>query len=221
MNDKHDLIVDAVLDSLSNTLDIYCSWIQTAVSTGKDPYLASYRNFNEEIYDDMSRMRKNHPLFKTVVGFGNKLVISNLSMDGVYGMNVFEKAGYHSLIAVPITTYKVLGIMGAVDRKKSRFNSDFTQLFAVVANLVGVALSKDMKTQVLVSEKDVRTIVDNPISRTEKRSQKENKDIIIRRQSNDSDKSISDRLEYLKRHNRKMGTFRKSHNQFMNNINLI
>ena len=153
----------------------------------------------------------SHPLYKEVVGLGNKLMISNLSMDGAYKMTVFEKAGFHSLIAVPITTYKVLGIMGAADRKKGRFNNDFTQLFALVANLVGVTLSKNTKAQLPVFKEDSLPVIDNLDSTKKRSSKKETKLMIDNRISNDYDESPDNRLDTFHRHDRKMDHFRQSH----------
>ena len=62
----------------------------------------------------------NHNLAREVVGLGNKVIITNISMNGSYSMAMFEKAGFYSLIAVPITTYKILGIMGAAYKSRKR-----------------------------------------------------------------------------------------------------
>lgn len=101
----------------------------------------------------MTHMSKDHPLFREVLGLGNRIIIPNLCMDGAYGMSVFEKAGFCSLVAVPITTYKVLGILGAADKKKRRFGNDIAQLLSVIASLVGVSLTKTSIMQPVLPEK--------------------------------------------------------------------
>jgi len=106
----------------------------------------------------MTHMNKDHPLFREVLGLGNRIVIPNLSLDGAYGMSVFEKAGFCSLVAVPITTYKVLGILGAADIKKRRFGNDIAQLLSVIASLVGVSLTKTTIMQKELSEKTVAPV---------------------------------------------------------------
>lgn len=78
------------------------------------------------------------------MGLGNRVVIRNLSKNVNYGMEMFEEAGFHSLIAVPIMTYKVLGIMGVAYRSRKKFDNEFPQLIAVIASLVGMALNKEM-----------------------------------------------------------------------------
>jgi hypothetical protein len=101
----------------------------------------------------MTHMNKDHPLFREVLGLGNRIVIPNLSLDGAYGLSVFEKAGFCSLVAVPITTYKVLGILGAADEKKRKFGNDIAQLLSVIASLVGVSLTKTSIMQKALPEK--------------------------------------------------------------------
>ena len=101
----------------------------------------------------MTHMNKDHPLFREVLGLGNRIVIPNLCMDGAYGMSVFEKAGFCSLVAVPITTYKVLGILGAADGKKRRFSNDIAQLLSVIASLIGVSLTKTNIMQKVLPER--------------------------------------------------------------------
>ena len=77
-------------------------------------------------------------------------------MDNRYGMEFFKKAGFSSLIAVPIVTYKVLGIIGAAYREKRGFSNDFSQLFSVIANLVGMALNRTMITEHVTLSEDTR-----------------------------------------------------------------
>lgn len=115
----------------------------------------------------MTHMNKDHPLFREVLGLGNRIVIPNLSLDGAYGLSVFEKAGFCSLVAVPITTYKVLGILGAVDEKKRKFDNDIAQLLSVIASLVGVSLTKTNIMQKALPEKTGEPADSNPHIDTE------------------------------------------------------
>lgn len=156
LTDKNNLIVESALDSLSENLGVDCSWVQLTNTVSNELYLASSRNFTQEIRREMAQMDINHYLAQEVVGLGNKIVIPYLSMDGSYGMSVFEEAGFQSLIAVPITTYKVLGIMGAAYRIKRKLDNDFSELFAVIANLLGMALNKDTMTEHAIPPEDNR-----------------------------------------------------------------
>jgi transcriptional regulator with GAF, ATPase, and Fis domain len=163
VSDKQEFIVETALDSLMETLDIHCSWIQLSGQSGTNPYLASQRNFTEDILHDMTHMDKAHPLFLEVLGMGNRIVIPDLSLDGAYGMSAFEKAGFCSLVAVPITTYKVLGILGAADKKKRRFGNDIAQLLSTIASLVGVSLTKTGIAQKSLPEKNRSPMPSEPL----------------------------------------------------------
>ena len=106
------------------------------------------------MYREMAQVDMNHHYSKEVVGLGNKIIIPDLSMDGSYGMSMLKRAGFISLIAVPITTYKVLGVMGAAYKVRKKFGNDFPQLFAVIANLVGMSLNKSMINEYTRSPED-------------------------------------------------------------------
>jgi len=188
---------------------------------------------------EMTHMSKDHPLFREVLGLGNRIVIPNLCMDGAYGMSVFEKAGFCSLVAVPITTYKVLGILGAADKKKRRFGNDIAQLLSVIANLLGVSLTKTGIMQPALLEKtkipdepdfkpeiDISPdILNNTIPHREKSRPVENeitpektRDLLSddytvapRKHSHRVTRDTDEKSETFVRHARKMGRFREQH----------
>ena len=212
VSDKPEFILETTLDCLSETLDISCSWVHLAGKTGKNPNLVSQRNFTEDIFHEMTRMNKSHPVFKEVVGLGNRIVIPNLSLDGAYSMGAFEKAGFFSLVAVPITTYKVLGILGVADKKKRRFGNDFAQLLSVIGNLVGVSLTRITVPQESPPEKVQPprfSEAEHPASRTKQ----------MRETAADGDSEyhdskqdlVNEKLEIFNRHAQKMGRFRRHH----------
>jgi hypothetical protein len=176
------------------------------------PYLASYRNFTADILHEMNYMDSGSILYREVVGLGNKIVIPNLSVDNSYGITAFSKAGFSSLAVVPITTYKVLGIMGAADKKKRRFDNDLTQLLATIANLVGVALSTNSTNHQSVPENNHTAVSREQNARIDKkRSISENRPLKKTNPAKDSQKSLDDKLESFHRHARQMGAFRKQH----------
>jgi hypothetical protein len=55
---------------------------------------------------------------------------------------MFAEAGFITLIAVPIITYRVQGIMGIVYRTRKSLTKDDTDLVTAVASIMGLALSK-------------------------------------------------------------------------------
>lgn len=193
-------------------MGIDCSWIQLANSVSKELFLASCRNFTPKMHREMARMDLDHYCGKEVVGLGNRIIIPNLSRDGSYGMAMFERAGFRSLIVVPIKTYKVLGILGAAYRERTKFSKDYSQLFTVIANLVGMALNKN-------------TIIEharppaNSLQSSKKRIIKINKKgtsgkgiaVVDDRTNINYVLNGEDRHEAFEEHVHKMGAFRKSH----------
>ena len=187
----------------------------------------------------MTHMNKDHPLFQEVLGMGNRIVIPNLSLDGAYGLSVFEKAGFYSLVAVPITTYKALGILGAADEKKRKFSSDIAQLLSVIASLVGVSLTKTSIMQKALPEKtgkpaepepyiDTETkldITEDPLAHhetvqpvdievaPEKEPEYRPADGIPadRKPTRRAIRNVEEKTEAFSRHARKMGRFREYH----------
>ncbi len=90
----------------------------------------------------MNLLDRDHRFIHEVIGLGHKIVIHSLSRDGKYNIPVFKKSGFRSLLAVPIMTYRIHGILGMAFRSRMKFNEDFTQLCDVIANLIGMSLHK-------------------------------------------------------------------------------
>ena len=103
---------------------------------------------------EMATIDLEHRLSNEIIGLGHRVVIPNLSRDGRYDISFLKKAGFYSLIAVPIMTYRVHGMMGLAFRVRRRFDKDFTDLIAVIANLLGMALNKSaLHKQIVPKEK--------------------------------------------------------------------
>jgi len=174
--------------------------------------LVSSRNFTQEIYRALSQMDINHYCVKEIVGLGNRVVIPNLTMDGRYGLAVFEEAGFSSLIAVPIVTYKVLGIMGAAYRSRKKFSNDFTQLIAVIASLVGMALNKDVIPEYAILPKDSAQSDSKPGMRTIANHDSEERIVLTGETvAINSIRLPENEQTAFRKHGKKMNTFRKLH----------
>lgn len=212
LTDKYNLIIEAALDSLSETLGIDCSWIHLVNPGSDELHLASFRNFTPEIQHEMAQIDMNHYFAREVVGLQNKITIPYLSADNNSAITMFRRAGFGSLIAVPITTYKVLGILGAAYRRRRKFNDDFSQLFAVIANLVGMALNKNTITEHTMPSEDSRQsgsgLSMNPDN---KGDTKVDISIIDEKVTVNYINRMEDGQEAFQKHVRRMGTFRKSH----------
>ncbi|MFC1913850.1 GAF domain-containing protein [Chloroflexota bacterium] len=204
--------MEAALDSLTQVLGTDCSWIQLAKPVNNELKLISSRNFTHEIHHEMSQMDINHYFVKEVVGLGNRVIIPNLSMDGSYGMAVFEKAGFYSLVAVPITTHKILGIIGAAYKSRKRFSNDFPQLLAVIANLIGMALKKNVIAENKIPPEDsLKSSSELRMKTNSKAEDKEGSAIIEQKTGVNCIRQVEDEPEAFQEHVRIMNAFRKSH----------
>jgi transcriptional regulator with GAF, ATPase, and Fis domain len=131
-----------------------CCWVQLVTLGSKKLPLAASRGFTPAMRREMAAIDLEHRLSNEIIGLGHRVIIPNLSRDGRYDISFLKKAGFYSLIAVPIMTYRVHGMMGLAFRVRRRFDKDFTDLIAVIANLLGMALNKSaLHKQIMPKEK--------------------------------------------------------------------
>jgi GAF domain-containing protein len=174
--------------------------------------LVSSRGFTNEIQREMTLMNMNHYFGNEIVGLGHKIIIPNLSQDGSHGMAIFERAGFRSLIAVPIMTYKIHGTMGAAYRDRKRFSHDFPQLLVVIANLLGMALSKCMPEEQTIETEDRLQRNNTPRTKVSKKGTIQEKDTIANEVVDiNCTPQNEDRNKIFQIHADKMSAFRKSH----------
>ncbi len=164
---------------------------------------------------EISSFGLEHSFNHEIVGLGHKIIIPNLSKDGNYGISLFEKAGFCSLVAVPIMTYRIHGVLGAAYKVRKRVGGDFSDLLAVIASLIGMSLNKSMlHKRTTVKEKPSGT--GNPlplelsaISSDNKSTAVEPEEIVDTRMGHqiDTKKNSEDFQEHI----RKMKAFYRSH----------
>ena len=175
-------------------------------------YLVSSRNFTHEMHNEMAQMDINHHYGKEVVGLGNRIIIPDLGKYGSHGLSVFERAGFRSMIAVPITTYKVLGIMGAAYRRKTESSTEFFQLFTVIANLVGMALNRN--EYAIPLNNSLKSSSKLSIKTHDNGNIEEGISVIDEKTTINNTLCTKDRRKGFQKHIDKMSTFRKSHEQY-------
>jgi transcriptional regulator with GAF, ATPase, and Fis domain len=148
------------LDTLAQVLDIECCWVQTIDARQRSLDLAAERGFTSAMQAEMSGMDMAHVFTKQVVGLGDEIVIPNLSQDGRYGLASFRAAGYKWLVAAPLMTYRVHGVLGIASRRKKILRKDTAELVLVIAGLIGNALNKaGLSRQAPISGKPEQTVV--------------------------------------------------------------
>jgi transcriptional regulator with GAF, ATPase, and Fis domain len=200
------------MDLLSEFLGVHCCWVQLLNPLSRNLRLVSSRGFTNEIQREMTIMNMNHRFSNEIVGLGHKIIIPNLSRDGRYGMAIFERAGFRSLIAVPIMTYKIHGTMGAAYRDRKRFSHDFSQLLAVIASLLGMALSKCTPEEQSIKTEDRIQRNDTPRTKVSQKGTIQEKDTIVNEVADiNGTPQDEDRDKIFQIHADKMSAFRKSH----------
>jgi signal transduction protein with GAF and PtsI domain len=142
LSNEPQKLLNMTLDTLSQVLKTECCWVQTINARKRSLHLAANRGFSSEMQLEMSAMDMNHRFSEQIVGLGNGIVIPDLSNDGRYGLSSFQAAGYKWLVAVPLMTYRVHGVLGIASRNKKRLRKETADLVMVIAGLIGTALNK-------------------------------------------------------------------------------
>ena len=177
--------------------------------------IVACRGFTPTMRREMASVDLEHRLSNEIIGLGHRVVIPNLNRDGRYQIPLFKKAGFYSLIAVPIMTYRVHGIMGMAFRVRRRFDRDFSDLITVIANLLGMALNKSaLHKQIVPKEKPADSSKpdlpesegDKPVIQTVTAAPEKPPDIALETKSEEKESS-----GVFGEHTRKMKVFRKSH----------
>jgi transcriptional regulator with GAF, ATPase, and Fis domain len=134
-------LLDMVLDTLLKLLKVDCCWVQLYQSENHILQIAACRGFTQDMKQEIDSMDFEHSLSHQVAALGYEISISDLSRDGKYRLSSFSKAGFYSVVAVPLMTYRVEGVMGIASSGK-RFPTGISKLLAVIAGLVSTALGK-------------------------------------------------------------------------------
>ncbi|OGO07377.1 MAG: hypothetical protein A2Y92_01335 [Chloroflexi bacterium RBG_13_57_8] len=142
LSNEPQKLINMTLDTLSQTLGIECCWVQVINAGKRSLDMAAGRGFTRQMQAEMAEMDMRHGFTRQLVGLGDEIVIPNLSHDGLYGLDSFRAAGYRWLIAAPLLTYRVHGVLGVASRQKNILRKDTADLVMVVAGLIGNALTK-------------------------------------------------------------------------------
>jgi signal transduction protein with GAF and PtsI domain len=143
LSNEPDKLANMALDTLLQVLSVDCCWIQTITDRKhKKLNLAAERGFNAEIRQEIGTMDMGHSFSEQIIGLGHKIIIPDLSNDGLYGMPSFKNTGYKWLVAVPLMTYRVYGILGTASRNRKLLKKDTSELIMVIAGLIATSISK-------------------------------------------------------------------------------
>ena len=134
-------LINMSLDTLSQVLDVDCCWVQTIEGTRRTR-LAAERGLTSEMQAELVSMDMTHRFNREIIGLGHNVLIPDLSADGAYGLEPFREAGFKWLLAVPLMTYRVHGILGIASRNKKKFKKETPELTMLIGGLIGTALNK-------------------------------------------------------------------------------
>jgi len=135
-------LVDMVLDTLLEVLNIECCWVQLLSSESRELRLVACHGFTEDMKREIDSMGLGQSFAKQIAGLGDKIFIPDLSRDKKYGLSSFSKAGYRLLVAVPLMTYRIQGVMGIAARTKQWPHAETTELLMIIGKLLGMAVDK-------------------------------------------------------------------------------
>jgi GAF domain-containing protein len=135
-------LLGTTLDTITGIYKADCCWVQLADTGGDKLPLVASLGFTEYMKREMNLLDRNHRFSHEIIGMGHNVVIHHLNRNGKYDIPIFSKSGFRSLLAVPIMTYRIHGILGMAFRSKMKFSDDFTRLFDVIAKLLGMSLHK-------------------------------------------------------------------------------
>lgn len=142
LSNEPQRLLNMTLDTLAQVLEIECCWVQTINAGRRSLHLAAERGFSSGMRREIAAMDPGHNFSQQTVGTGNGIVIPDLSRDGRYGLSSFRAAGYRWLVAVPLMTYRVHGVLGIASRHKKRLHKETADLVMVIASLIGTALNR-------------------------------------------------------------------------------
>ena len=139
---REEQLLEMVLDTLLEVLKIDCCWVQLLDSERHQLSLAAYRGFTPDMERETGSLDLGWSFSNQVAGVGQKIVIPDLYRDREHSLLSFRKGGIRWLVAVPVRTYRVQGIMGIASRSRKLFNREIADLLMVIASLFGVAIDK-------------------------------------------------------------------------------
>ena len=140
LSNEPQQIIEMVLDKLLHLLEVDYGWVQLIGSADRNLRLVASRSSTPEM-TGMAGLTDSQRILGERVVVGLKVVIPDLSRDGMDGLSSFGMAGLRSLAAVPIRTYHTHGVIGVASRTKKHLDNEVAELLVTVAGLVGATLN--------------------------------------------------------------------------------
>lgn len=140
LSSKPQQLIEMVLDELFSLLRVDYGWVQMVDSEDHDLQLVASRGGTAEMMR-VAGWSDSHASLGERVVVGSKVVVPDLSRDSADGLASFALAGFRSLVAVPIRTYRTRGVIGVASRTKDHLDAEVAELLMTIAGLVGATLN--------------------------------------------------------------------------------
>ena len=134
-------ILNLILNVLSKSLGVDAGWAHLTVAGNQEEAVAVSRGLTAAQMREL-QVPGLRRVLEDRIGTGDLVVIPDLARDECLGVPTLIKAGFGSMVVVPLITGQWRGTLGAVWRTTKGFDTDCGYVMMVVGNLVCSALER-------------------------------------------------------------------------------
>jgi len=140
LSSRPQQLIEMLLDELLNLLGVDYGWVQLVDSEDHKLRLVASRGVTTRMAN-IAGWADSHANLGEQVVVGAKVVVPDLSLSSKDGLVSFALAGFRSLVAVPIRTYRTQGVIGMASSTKNHLSAETGELLMTIAGLVGATLN--------------------------------------------------------------------------------
>jgi len=140
LSNRPQQLIEMVLDELLHLLKVDYGWVQLVGPEDRNLRLVASSGGTVEM-TQLAGWTDSHADLGEQVIIGSKVVVPDLSRNSTDGLASFALAGFRSLVAVPIRTYRTQGVIGVASRTKNHLSTEVGELLMTIAGLVGTTLN--------------------------------------------------------------------------------
>jgi hypothetical protein len=140
--DELEQFLDSSLDSLLEIMGADTGWLQLLAPGGDHLLAAACRGCTDEMKKAAEALALREAGRPAEAG---AFIVADLASDPNFAP--FSRAGYASLIAVPLSTTLFKGFLGFVSRGPAAFDGESADVLRLKASLIGAALEKGARSR--------------------------------------------------------------------------
>jgi hypothetical protein len=160
-------IINLALSVLSKILNVDASWVHLTNVGSQEEVLTTSRGLTSAQSQELLEPALRHVL-NDRIGTGDLVIVPDISRDEYLSRSTFVKAGFGSLIVVPLMTYQIRGILGTMWRVTKGFDTDYGFLLMVIGSLICSALERAALYERLIGDAEPEPEVKYDIEEFEK-----------------------------------------------------